>query len=289
MNKAISVLLILAVEILAGCQPDIRPESRKTSTQPDTDTRGLQLLAEVIEAHGNLDPWKQARTVEMTASDHWEHWMGRLMFMPQKESGQLMRWQTNLGRDRVSIELLDGPGKGEKWVMQDWPLYRAASGEQPDYGAGKKIHFYVATMNYALQLPFRNANGEVVRYGGQGSLRGKRYELIYTIWHTAEPWKDASQYVLWIEPVTHELAHLQLTDRELMKGVAGMMGFTGWRTIDALNVPSRITSYHDAKKNVVLHDLRIELMAFGADLPREAQVSAPAALVGEFGERKARF
>jgi len=243
----------------------------------------------VISAHGGLERWKQAKTVEVTARDHWEHWMGRLMFMPQKESGQLMRWQTSLGGDQVYIEMREGPTKGEKWVMQDWPLYRAAPGDQPDYGAGKKIHFYVATMNYALQLPFRSANAEVVRYGGQGSLRGKQYDLIYTTWHTAEPQKDTNQYVLWVDPVTHELAYLQLTDRELMKGAAGMMGFSGWRTIDGLKVPSRITSYHNAEKNVVLHDLHIESVLFGSDLPREAQASAPASIVNEFGERKTRF
>lgn len=289
MNKAIPVSLILAVGLLAGCLADIRPDSLKTSIRPDAETRGRQLLADVIKAHGGLDRWKQAKTVEVTARDHWEHWMGRLMFMPQKESGQLMRWQTSLGGDQVFIEMLESPTKGEKWVMQDWPLYRAAPGGQPDYGAGKKIHFYVATMNYALQLPFRSANAEVVRYGGQGSLRGKQYDLIYTTWHAAEPQKDTNQYVLWVDPVTHELAYLQLTDRELMKGAAGMMGFSGWRMIDGFKVPSRITSYKDAEKNVVLHDLRIESVAFGVDLPREAQASAPASIANEFGERKTRF
>lgn len=289
MKRGITTCLILAVGILSGCLADIRPDSLKSTTRPEADARGRQLLAEVISAHGGLDRWKQAKTVEVTARDHWEHWMGRLMFMPQKESGQLMRWQTSLGGDQVSIEMQEGPNKGEKWVMQDWPLYRAALGDQPDYGAGKKIHFYVATMNYALQLPFRSANAEVVRYGGQGSLRGKQYDLIYTTWHTAEPQKDTNQYVLWVDPVTHELAYLQLTDRELMKGAAGMMGFSGWKTIDGLKIPSRITSYHNAEKNVVLHDLRIESVAFGVDLPREAQASAPAAIAGEFGQRKTRF
>ncbi|UVT22767.1 MAG: hypothetical protein H8K03_22105 (plasmid) [Nitrospira sp.] len=289
MRRGITTCLILAVGILSGCLADIRPDSLKSTTRLDADARGRQLLTEVITAHGGLDRWKQAKTVEVTARDHWEHWMGRLMFMPQKESGQLMRWQTSLGGDQVSIEMQEGPNKGEKWVMQDWPLYRAALGDQPDYGAGKKIHFYVATMNYALQLPFRSANAEVIRYGGQGSLRGKRYDLIYTTWHTAEPQKDTNQYVLWVDPLTHELAYLQLTDRELMKGAAGMMGFSDWKMIDGLKVPSQITSYHNAEKNVVLHDLRIESVVFGVDLPREAQASAPASISNEFGERKTRF
>ena len=289
MNRGITTYLILAAGVLSGCLADIRPDSLKSNTRPDADARGRQLLAQVITAHGGLDRWKQAKTVEVTARDHWEHWMGRLRFMPQKESGQLMRWQTSLGGDQVSIEMQEGPNKGEKWVMQDWPLYRASLGDQPDYGAGKKIHFYVATMNYALQLPFRSANAEVVRYGGQGTLHGKQYDLIYTTWHMSEPQKDTNQYVLWVDPMTHELAYLQLTDRELMKGAAGMMGFSGWRTIDGLKVPSRITSYKDAEKNVVLHDLRIDSVAFGTDLPREAQASAPASIAGEFGERKTRF
>lgn len=289
MKRGITTCLILAVGILSGCLADIRPDSLKSTTRPDADARGRQVLAEVIKAHGGLDRWKEAKTVEVTARDHWEHWMGRLMFMPQKESGQLMRWQTSLGGDQVSIEMQEGPNKGEKWVMQDWPLYRAAVGEQPDYGAGKKIHFYVATMNYALQLPFRSANAEVVRYGGQGTIRGKQYDLIFTTWHTAEPQKDTNQYVLWVDPVTHELAYLQLTDRELMKAAAGMMGFSGWKTIEGIKVPSRITSYKDAEKDVVLHELRIESVAFGVDLPREAQASAPASVASEFGERKTRF
>ncbi|MEK6804958.1 MAG: hypothetical protein AABZ34_20195 [Nitrospirota bacterium] len=104
MNRGISTLLILAVGVLSGCLADIRPDSLRTSIRPDADARGRQLLAEVITAHGGLDHWKQAKTVEVTARDHWEHWMGRLMFMPQKESGQLMRWQTSLGGDQVSIE-----------------------------------------------------------------------------------------------------------------------------------------------------------------------------------------
>lgn len=289
MNITTKAFLILSVGMLSGCLADIRPDSLKSTTRPDVDARGRQLLAEVIKAHGGLDHWKQVKTVEVTARDHWEHWVGRLMFMPQKESGQLMRWQTSLGGDQVYIEMQEGPNKGEKWVMQDWPLYRASPGDQPDYGAGKKIHFYVATMNYALQLPFRSANAEVVRYGGQGSLRGKPYDLIYTTWHTAEPQKDTNQYVLWVDPVTHELAYLQLTDRELMKGAAGFMGFSGWRTINGLKVPSRITSYKDAENHVILHELVIESAAFGVELRRESQASAPASIASEFGERKTRF
>lgn len=289
MNITTKAFLILAVGMLSGCLADIRPDSLKSTARPDADARGRQLLAEVVKAHGGLDHWKRAKTVEVTARDHWEHWMGKLMFMPQKESGQLMRWQTSLGGDRAYIEMQEGPNKGEKWVMQDWPLYRASPGDQPDYGAGKKIHFYVATMNYALQLPFRSANAEVVRYGGQGSLRGKQYDLIYTTWHTVEPQKDTNQYVLWVDPVTHELVYLQLTDRELMKGAAGFMGFSGWKTINGLKVPSRITSYKDAENNVILHELVIESAAFGVELRRESQANAPASIASEFGERKTRF
>lgn len=100
MKRGITTCLILAVGILSGCLADIRPDSLKSTTRPEADARGRQLLAEVISAHGGLERWKQAKTVEVTARDHWEHWMGRLMFMPQKESGQLMRWQTSLGGTR---------------------------------------------------------------------------------------------------------------------------------------------------------------------------------------------
>lgn len=289
MNNRIKIFFILVISgILSGCLADIRPSPLKSVLQPDAEARGRKILEEVIKAHGGLDRWKQARTAEFTARDHWEHWMGRLMFMPQEESGQLMQWQTNLGGDHVYIEMQDGPNKGERWVMQGWPLYRAQTENQPDYGEGKKIHFYVATMNYVIQLPFRSANAGVIRYGGQGSLKGKQYDLIYTTWHTAEPRKDVNQYVLWVDPSTHELAYIQLTDRELMKGASGFMGFGDWRMIDGLKIPSRITSYKDVEKDIIMHEFVIESVTFGAKLRREALVSAPASVLGKFGNRKTR-
>ncbi|MBI4385107.1 MAG: hypothetical protein HY579_13875 [Nitrospinae bacterium] len=288
-SKAKIFVILLTAGILSGCLADIRPEALKSDLRADADTRGRQLLREVIDAHGGLDNWKQARTVEFVARDHWEHWMGRIMFMPQEESGQLMRWQTSLGGDQAFIEMQEGPNKGERWVMQGWPMYRAQPGGQPDYGAGRKIHFYVASMNYALQMPFRSANAEIVRYGGQSSLRGREYDLIYITWQSAEPQKDVNQYVLWVDPRTHELEYLQLTDRELMKAASGFMEFGGWRTIDGLKVPSRITSYKDVEKNVVMHELVVESAAFGVELRREARSKAPAPVMGEFGRRKTRY
>lgn len=283
-----SLFILLLAAILPGCLADIRPSPLKSDSQSDSEVRGLEILEGVIKAHGGLKRWKEAKTMEFTARDNWEHWMGKMMFMPQEENKQLMRWQTDLGGDHVYIEMQDGPNAGEKWVMQGWPLYRAQSGNKPDYEEGKKIHFYVATMNYVAQLPFRSSRAGIVRHGGQGLLKGRQYDLVYTTWHTSEPQKDVNQYVLWIDPATHELAYIQLTDRELMKGASGFMGFSDWRVVDGLKIPFRITSYHNIEKETVLHELMIESVTLGAKLPREALASPTESIATIFGRRKTR-
>ena len=114
---------------------------------------------------------------------------------------QRFRARRLLGTFTSQVELLDGAGRGATWGIQSWAPYRvAAGGGEPRFlDADPAIEFYLPTLHYFDELPFRLLAAEIVLDAGPASLGGRNYDRVFVTWGDAAPHREHDQYELWID------------------------------------------------------------------------------------------
>jgi hypothetical protein len=285
----------LAMTLGSG-HADLRSQTARRS-DTETESRGRERLERLAERHG-YGAWKLRTTMETVARDFWP---GGGPWWP--EGDQRFRTQALLGTFTSRAELLDGSGAGEIWGLQAWAPYKERNRERTWVSKSEgALTFYLPTLHYFNELPFRILSATVVRDGGEVRHHGRSYDLVFATWRAAEPQPDLDQYVLWIDRETGLLCKVRYTVRDavprmspLMQKlalplVAGTMHYEDYREIDGVQVPflqtvtlqpPELTRYPLSEN--YFHRLELEEARFDT-VPREALLPDPA--LGEPGDRK---
>jgi hypothetical protein len=283
---------------LGNGHADLRNEAVRREEE-SAERLGRERLERLAERHG-LAAWERHRTMEVVARDVWP---GGGPWWP--EDTQRFRSQAILGSFTSRAELLDGRGAGEVWGIQAWAPYKkkdlqaeAKFLNEPE----RALTFYLPTLQYFNELPFRMRNGTVVREAGSFRHRGRTFDLVFATWRSPEPQPDLDQYVLWIDRGTGLLAKARYTVREAASSmppvqrkmfrplVAGTIHFEDYRDIDGVQVPfvqtvtlppPELTRYPLSEH--FFHRLELERAAFDT-VEREELLPDPA--LGEPGDWK---
>lgn len=277
---------------------DLRTETVRYPA-PDSERRGRELLDGLAERHG-LTAWKRHVTMEVLGRDSWP---GGGPWWP--DATQRFRTQALLGTFTSRAELLDGPARDEVWGIQAWaPYKKKAGGTVPTFlsQTDRAITFYLPTLQYFNELPFRLRSAPVVRDAGDSRHRGRRYQRVLVTWGTPEPRPDHDQYVLWIDRETGLLSMVRYTLRDglawmppgqarLFRSVMlGTMHYEDYRDVDGVMVPfvqtvvlppPELTRY--PLREHYFHRIEVEEAHFDT-VPREALLPDPPR--GEPGDRK---
>jgi len=269
---------------LGSGHADLRNHTVRTA-DAQAERRGRERLELLAEKHG-LSAWKRHVTMETVALDEWPRggpWW------PQDD--QRFRSQALLGTFTSRVELLDGAAEGEVWGIQAWSPYKKKSVDaeaeflrEPE----GTITFYLPTLQYFNELPFRLLNATVVLDAGSAQNRGRSYDLVFATWESPEPRPDIDQYLLWIDRETGLLAKVRYTVREgvalmpplqqklALPLVAGTMHFEDYREIDGVQVPfsqtvtlnpPELTRY--PLEEHFFHRLTVEAASFDTLAPEE--------------------
>lgn len=293
---ALAVASLLAVDI-GNRDPDLR-NAEVRAERPDAERRGRELLARMSERHG-LSAFRRHATMQATACDRWP---GGSAWWPQDV--QCFRSQARLGTFSSRVELLDGPERGDVWGLQSWAPYRGRAGETPAFlsESDPAITFYLPTLQYFNELPFRILGASIVRAAGEAHLGGRTYDRVFATWGRPEPNGDHDQYVLWIDRETGLLSKVRYTVREaaarmsasqrrwLRPIILGTMHYEDYRSVDGVMMPfaqtvtlsppeltrEPLSSHH-------FHRLEVREVAFDS-MPPEALVLDPRR--EEIGDRK---
>jgi hypothetical protein len=296
--------LVGAIAVAAGAlamtlgsgHADLRSQTARRS-DTETERRGRERLARLAERHG-YGAWKLRTTMETVARDFWP---GGGPWWP--EGDQRFRTQALLGTFTSRAELLDGSGAGEIWGLQAWAPYKERNRERTWVPKSEgALTFYLPTLHYFNELPFRILSAPVVRDGGDVRHYGRSYDLVFATWRAPEPQPDLDQYVLWIDRETGLLSKVRYTVRDavprmspLMQKlalplVAGTMHYEDYRDIDGIQVPflqtvtlqpPELTRYPLSEN--YFHRLELEEARFDT-VPRETLLPDPAK--GDPGDRK---
>ncbi|MBR32867.1 MAG: hypothetical protein CMN77_16310 [Spirochaetaceae bacterium] len=260
---------------------DIRPDSIKTGITEDQFTRGREILNRAVEAHGGLDRWNKAGPVVVEFSDEWPGFLNRALFMPWPENPVDAALYLLPGQDNSRIVIRKGESRGEFMGLQNWVPYSGESEDgltadvelEPD---NDDIKFWVPTLNYFLQLPFRIGEADVVAYAGERELDGRVFQLVFVSWNRAEPQDMVDQYLLWIEKKTGYIEFATYTVRDMGGFVTGTMHYSDFESQDGL-VIARSQAVVDSPEEPgePLHRLSIQKIHFNADVSDQVFIPAP--------------
>ena len=272
------VLLVLALAGLVVFQTfrlaDIRPpELADTGVTTEREQRGRELLSRLEEAHGGYAAWNVWRGARVEFRDHWQGAMMRFAVMPWTESGLLMRSTMLRGSDASRLEFLEGEDAGTTWGIQNWITYRAAGGGAPTFEDDDTIRFWLPTIQYFFEAPFRLREGGVIADAGPETVAGITYQRVFISWGTAEPQSQTDQYLAWIHPDSGRLEYLEYTVRDMMPGVVGCMHYRDYRQVEDLWIAMTMSVVEgpggpDALHRYELEDVRLEDVSQDLLIPR---------------------
>ncbi len=262
-------------------------------------TRGRELLDAAVARQGGA-AWSGHTTLSVTGVDRFREpgpWW------PQKD--QRGEFLMALGTFTSRVELLDGPGAGAVWGIQSWRPYRAASrtASVEFLEHDLPIEFYLPTLHYFNELPFRLAAAPIVVDLGTATLHGSTYDRVLVTWGQAAPSNDVDQYVAWIDRQSGLITKVHYTVREVASlpfiadeqkpvmraGTAGTIHFDDFRQVGGVRLPFRhvVTLFgpaqsgpEPAKDERWVHIFEIENASFDAQpitvLRPDASLPAPA-------------
>ena len=231
----VPLLLIILTITVAGCSlADIRPDSIRTSISSEQFNRGRQILHRAVEAHGGKERWAKAGPILVEFRDEWPGALNRTLFMPWPESPISLSLYALPGKDDSRIEFRGSEQKGNFWGIQNWVPYTVDSeglSWKPD---NDTLKFWLPTLNYFLQLPFRIDEADVVAYAGERSLDGRMFDLVFVSWGQAAPQEKIDQYLLWIERKTGYIEYATYTVRDMGSFITGTMHYSNFTDVDGL-------------------------------------------------------
>ena len=291
-RERVAALVLLALLVGAAgsfwSHADLRT-AEVESASGESAEQGRELLLAVAERHG-LEAWRSHTTLEIIATDSWRG----SGWWPSPEQG--FRSQALLGTFTSRVELLDGPGAGEIRGIQSWVPYRRArqaAGIELLDDPAPEITFYLPTLQYFTELPFRLLSAETIFHAGQATHRGRDYELVFVTWGSAAPHPEHDQYLLWIDAgsgliemvrytVRDSLSMFSGASRTMMKTLAiGTIHYDDYRRVGGVLVPfvqtvtlaePALTQYpvgDDYLHRLVVEDARFDSVS------REVLVPAP--------------
>ncbi|MCI0417695.1 MAG: LytTR family transcriptional regulator [Acidobacteria bacterium] len=172
-----------------------------------------------------------------------------------------------LGSFTSRIDLLDGPAVGEVWGIQSWRAYKIEPGDRKlKWVSDPAIEFYLPTLQYFAELPFRILSATHVAYAGETGYRGRRYDVVFATWRAFAPNSKYDQYQVWISRDSGLMEIVHYTRREGAPSfAAGTMFYEDFRPVASILIPFKQTvtatrpeqSRHPLDENF-FHQLRLQ-------------------------------
>lgn len=192
------ILVVVAVGAVfwteANAFADLRPTSWKHNEPSTQDmSRGRVILAMAAERHGAA-ALRAFRVMDYVALDQWSESFPAKSWWPARI--QKVRHELLLGTFTSRAELLDGPRAGEIWGIQTWSPYKCRPGDSVPQWLSRDpaINFYLPTLQYFAELPFRLAAAQNVAWAGERVHRGRRFDVVLATWGGFAPHARDDQY-----------------------------------------------------------------------------------------------
>lgn len=236
MNK-LSVIL-LAVLAISACKPiDIRP--KETRYEFDSLPNGQTTIENIINKAGGLVEWRNSGIVSFKITDEW-FTRTYLTGSPwrEKKLEAIIDWAPN---NEENTRLINETTKVNYGVQADRTYTVDENGVKE---TNKNLQdFYINTVRYIIEMPFRAYDAEIKKFMGQVEIEGKKYYRVFYSWETTQPVKDIDQFILYINVETAEVEYATFTVRGSNKRDYTSVKFSRFNTYDRFKIPNKIDFY----------------------------------------------
>ena len=264
MKRLLFALSLVSSIIVGGCLADIRPPAVKENglvNQAEIDGRAL--LKKVEKLYGGREAFLLKTSVNAIASDRWPGLLPRTFFMPWYKNDQKFNLKWLITTDNARLEFIEEPHRGEVWGIQNWATYiQKAGSEKPVFRQDDDIKFWLPTLEYFIEAPFRLSQAQIVQYAGEKIVNQKVYQLVFISWGEPGPQKTIDQYLVYINKATGLVDYLTYTVRDMMPFITGIMHYSNHKIIDGILVPHLLTVVNDFNDHDVLHEMTIHSLEF---------------------------
>lgn len=253
---------------------DIRPSSVRGPIDPAAETEAKRLLGLLATRYGGLEQYQKLLVTQVEYTDTWASSLMRRVGSPWYE-GERLRLTFANGTDNSRLDFLTGPRAGSSWGIQQWQTYEVRDGQR-SFRASKDSKFWLPTVEYFLEMPFRVSEAGIVAHAGQRTLGEHSYDLIYVTWGRAGPQRHVDQYVLWVRRVDTVLEFAEYTVRDIAPFMVGCIHYEDLRQVSGITIPHRLTLGDCPGKSGLLHRQSVESVQFVPHLPTSELVPEPA-------------
>ena len=205
--------------------------------------------------------------MEVELTDEWPSLLWRMMAAPWPQDPQTLRLMTPLGTDDGRLEFVVGDWSGRAWGLQQWVPYEVSTSGEVEFVDSDDIRFWVPTVKYFTEFPFRITEADVVLYAGERTRDDRVHDLVFATWNQAAPQELIDHYLLWIDRESGLLELLQYTVRDVMESVVGTMDYADFKTESGLVVPHRMTVVDSPQRADIMHEFVVLNARFGAEYP----------------------
>lgn len=275
----LGLVLLVVAAVQALSLRDIRPPGVQGELSAGSVREARRLLTALVARYGGSAAWRRQAVTQVEYTDEWASPIMRRLGSPWRE-GERMRLTFTNGSENARLDFLAGPRQGTSWGIQQWMTYELRSGQR-QFVASKDIKFWLPTLQYFLELPFRIGEADLVAHAGERTVSGRTYDLVYVTWGRPEPQPSVDQYVLWIRRGDSVLEYVEYTVRDLLPSLTGCIHYEDLREVQGVLLPFRMTLADCPGRPGMLHRQTVSAARFLPELPRAELVPEPERRAGK--------
>ncbi len=214
--------------LLLGCTADLRPDTLAARVRAQDEAAGraaLERASQVLHATG-ATPWAEQPGVEVHLTDDFVGLVGNLVrFWPEDPQEMVIRFVPT--KDSGVVEL-----KGEETILigkHNEKTWRKEGDEPVEYDEDDDTVFWLPTLQYFLEIPFRLGEGEIVDHGGEVDLDGVACDLIYITWGSYGPNDNLDQYLAYARKDDGRIVRVDFTVRDMLDSIVATVVYSDFK------------------------------------------------------------
>lgn len=219
---------------------DLRPPGLTRGISEASAERGRTILAEMERAHGGVAAWKAQKTGRFVVKDDWTG-----------ISSVASPWPNNPGRVTITTHLASDNARmeiegGETWGVQHWLTYSVGPDSAVVWDAERNFDrwFWVPTVTYFVEAPYRLGEAEIVADAGPAEFDGMQCDRVFLTWGSPRPDRDIDQYIAWIDKKDRRLRRLDYTVRDFAGFMTSSMVYSDYREVAGFPIAHSIAGDH---------------------------------------------
>jgi len=209
---------------------DIRNSYLKKGISKEDIQKGKELITQLENAAGGYENWSSYSEATFTQTADWYDNDTNWTINPQD-----FKLTSTIGSSDGQLTLLNGPMKDKSWKIKDGIVYNS-EGQKDDVNQEMMWHKQ-SYKSYWFQLPFKIREADIIAYGGKRTIKGTEYNVVYATWHSEAPNSKYDQYMMYLNPETHQLEWLEFTIRDIFSMATAISQFSKHKTKDGFTLP----------------------------------------------------